>query len=229
MAIMTAATATLPSVNEGIRDPLAQVWVPRLLSHDLALTTAWLYWGLPGVVPLFVLGLAGACAAVAMWAAGRTVASARRVSTAGMALLTAIVVGFGTPVNIASLFNADQASALRRIDMAIVDGGITPELDGGPTRKLAPWAGIENRGRELNGTTVVFSLHTPSGAQIWSAWYSDVAWPAATRKRLAVEWAAENVPPGEYRVGVTVTDADQSTTYARLDDLGYIRVPEMTT
>jgi hypothetical protein len=42
---------------------------------------------------------------------------------------------------------------------------------------------------------------------------------------MAVEWVSDNVPPGEYQVGVAVTDADQSTIYTRTDNLGYIRVP----
>ena len=202
--------------------------MPRLLSHDLALTTAWLYWGLPGLVPLVVLGLAGVCAAVALFAAGQADGRARGASTTAMAILAALVVGFGSPVDPAAVLNMNQGFGMRGIDLAIVDGGITPELDGNGQRTLTPWAGIENRAGDLDGTTVVFSLHAPSGAQAWSAWYSDVAWSVGTRKRLAAEWAGGNVPPGEYRMEVAVTDA-QSTTYARIDDLGYIRVPEMTT
>jgi hypothetical protein len=229
IAVMTAATATLPSVNEGILDPLAQVWLPRLRSHDLAATTAWLYWGLPGFVPLFVLGAAGAIAALALWAAGRADTIAHRLHTAGMGLLTAIVLCFGTPVDTAAVVSTNTRSRTDQIDVAIVDGGITPALDGSAQLKVAPWAGIENRGQDLEKTTVVFSIYAPSGAQVWSAWYSDVAWPAGARKRLGVEWVADpvgaNLPPGNYRVAVAVTAADKNTTYARDDDLGWIRVP----
>jgi hypothetical protein len=204
-----------------------------LRSHDLAATTAWLYWGLPGFVPLFVLGAAGAIAALALWAAGRANTVACWLHTAGTGLLATLVICFGTPVDTAALFSTNARSRTGQIDVAIVDGGVTPRLDGSAQLKLSPWAHIENRGQDLDETSVVFSIYSPSGAQVWSAWYSDVSWPARARRRVEVEWVADpvggNVPPGDYRVAVAVTTADKNTMYAQEDDLGWIRVPGAAT
>lgn len=233
MAVMTAATVTLPSAGEGLQDPLAQLWLPRLRSGDLAATTAWMYWGLPGLTSLLILCAAGGIAALAFWAAGQASVVTRRLHTAGMGVLGAIVVGFGTPLDVPAIFPMNAGSGTGQIDVAIVDGGITRESGSSPQVKVGPWAGIENRGGSLDKTMVVFSFYAPSGAQVWSTWYSDVALPAGAKKRLAVEWSGERlggkVPPGDYRVAVAVRAADQEVTYAQDNDLGLVRVPPEAT
>jgi hypothetical protein len=181
-----------------------------------------------GLLPLFILCLGAATAALALWATRQSSTLARRLETAGVGLLSAMVVGFGTPADLSAVFGRDRASSTNPIDVAIVDAGITRESGTSPHFQIAPWVRVENRGRPLDRTMVVFSFYASSGDQVWSTWYGNVPFAGRARKRLSVEWAGEGaggkVSPGEYRVAAAVTSADQQTIYARVDNVGYVRV-----
>jgi hypothetical protein len=100
IALCGLATITMPNANEALRDPLRELWWPRLLAGDLALSTAQLRWGLAGLVPLAILVLAGALALVALYTAGRPRPAARRLTWLLIALLLALVLGFGLPIDV---------------------------------------------------------------------------------------------------------------------------------
>src|SRR6185503_29559 len=58
IALMFAATVTMPNAPERFDDPLFQLWLPRLSSGELAETGAWVRWGLDGLSGLVVLLMA---------------------------------------------------------------------------------------------------------------------------------------------------------------------------
>ena len=108
--------------------------------------------------------------------------------------------------------------------IAIVEVGVTPVTTDG-TAKATIWTQVENRGPAFGGTHVVFTVLTPDRQPVWSAWRADISWREGERKRLSVEWEPRDVPPGDYRVDVSVvSDALQTTIYSRADDAGVVHV-----
>ena len=94
MAIATViffvATVTMPTASTAVRDPLTDVWLPRLADGRLATTTAGLRWDLdPGASLAILLVVIGATAIVVLWTfrAGRS--HARWTAIAAVALTRA--------------------------------------------------------------------------------------------------------------------------------------------
>jgi hypothetical protein len=230
LVIAVAATATMPNALEGVSDPLRDLWLPRVLSGNLADTTAWRHWGLPGAQPLLVLAIGASLSVAAVYATTRPTVIARWLASGGTGLLAALVVLFGTPVDLRALPLGARADD-REVQVAIVHTGLTatPERRGGaPT--VIPWAQLENRGGRTGETMVVFSIYTASGQRVWAGWHGRVRWQARERKKLAVEWSPAGVAPGDYRLGVAVTGADrqlnldEQEVFTSFDHAGWIRV-----
>ncbi len=186
VVLMFAAVATMPNVTEGVKDPIFDLWLPRLLGRDLGETTAWLRWGFHGLQPLYILGYAAVLACAGLYATTRARPVARQVTGVAVALLALLVLAFGTPIELPAGFSLKSASAQGNVAMAVADAGLThmPAHDGRPHTGV--WAQMENVGPAVEHTAVVFSVSAPSGERIWAAWYSDVSWRAHERKRLGV-------------------------------------------
>ncbi len=91
------ATATMPNAPEMYRDPLYDLWLPRLLDQDLAETIASLRWGLHGIQPLAVFVLALTLAMTALVATFRPGAGARRLTAFAIGALVLLIVTFALP------------------------------------------------------------------------------------------------------------------------------------
>jgi hypothetical protein len=224
IVLLFVATATMPNAPEAVRDPLGDLWLPRLLARDLADTTAWQRWGLHGIQPLLVLVLAAAIAAVACLATLQATPGARRPAAGGIALLAVLALGFGVPFGLIGARSPGTAMAAGNVDIAIVDAGVTEEPAESGVRKVVPWAQLENRGGAVERTMVIFEVYAPAGQRTWAAWHGDVRWQPRERKRLGVEWATKGTAPGEYRVSVAVMSADQQLTFARVENVALLRV-----
>ena len=225
VAVFFVATVTMPNAPEMYRDPLTELWLPRLLNRDIAETIAWLRWGLHGIQPLFVLVLTLAAAATALLATLRSGAAARRLTgvLAGalVLLIAAFVLPFAPPRALDLALGGPSAQPVGSV--AIVEVGVTPVLTG-DQEKSTIWAQVENRGPAFGDTRVVFTVVTPNGSPTWSAWLDSVSWAEGERKRLAVEWDTKKVHGGDYPVEVTVVSKDLQIVYSRADNAGLVRV-----
>lgn len=96
-AIFVLATVTMPNAPEMYRDPLYDLWLPRLLDQDLAETIASLRWGLHGIQPLMVFVAALALALTALVATFRQGAAAGRFTVIAVVGLALLIVIFAIP------------------------------------------------------------------------------------------------------------------------------------
>lgn len=224
VAIVGAVTATAPTVPGGVRDPLLDLWVPRILTGYPAETTAWLYWGLHGAQPLLVLGLAAVIAALALYATARPTRLAGGLAGAGIGMLALLAVGFGVPFDLPGSLGLAAASAGESVDIAMVNAGATrvPSEEGPPLVEI--WAQLENRGQAVGATTILFSVYAPTGERAWSVTHRRVSWREGERRRLWAQWPPMDAAPGDYRVEVAVLSADQRSTLARVDTVARVRV-----
>jgi len=97
VAVFVVATATMPNAPEMYRDPLYDLWLPRLLDQDLAATIASLRWGLDGMQPLVFFGLTLALASTALVATFRPGAAAGRFTLVAIGALVLLIVLFALP------------------------------------------------------------------------------------------------------------------------------------
>lgn len=223
IGVMVIATVTQPNAPEAYRDPLYDLWLPRLLARDLAETIAWPRWGLHGIQPLVVLALGLIAAAVGLLATFRPGRGAGRfpgLVAAGLALL---IVAFALPLWPPTAFAPDPASGRLTGSIEIVDAGLRPVRTSESTTTHI-WTQIENGGGAVDDTRVVFSAVTPDGSTVWSAWYGDVAWAERERKRVAIEWHTTRMEGGDYRIEVAVVSNDLATVYSRSGSAGMVRV-----
>lgn len=97
VAVFAVATATMPNAPEIYRDPLYDLWLPRLLDQDLADTIASLRWGMEGVQPLVVFVAALTLALAALVATFRPGAAAGRLTAIAIVGLVLLIVVFALP------------------------------------------------------------------------------------------------------------------------------------
>ena len=223
VAVFFVATVTMPNAPEMYRDPLFELWLPRLLNGDIAQTIAWLRWGLHGIQPVLVLILALSAATAALLATFRSGAAAGRLTGLMAGALVLSIVAFSFPFWPPSTFALSWPQEHSVGSIEIVEVGVTPVMTGG-LAKSTIWTQAENRGPAFDKTRVVFTVLTPDGKAIWSSWYADISWREGERKRVAVQWETKDVPPGDYRVDVRVDSNDQQTIYSNADDSGVVHV-----
>lgn len=222
-AIFFIATVTMPNAPEMYQDPLTQLWLPRLLSGDIADTTAWQRWGLYGIQPVAILITTVGLAAIALITTLRSSAAADRISGALAGVLAVLIAAFALPFAPVTALAIGGPSAPSAGSVAIVEVGATPDATS-TQNDLALWAQLENRGPAFGNTRVVFSVVSQDGHPTWSAWYDDVPWLQGERKRLEVEWDITGVSAGQYRFQVTVTSGDHATVYSTAVDASLVRV-----
>jgi hypothetical protein len=221
--LVTVATTTMPNAPEVNHSPLRDLWLPRLLSRDLAETTAWLRWGFHGLQPFFVIGLACGLAAIALVATTAATWAGRRVVLAATLALAALTLTFGSPIG-PTFGGIRLAGGIAPGKVAIADAGVTHGLATTGGSVLRPWAQLTNGDKALAGTKVIFSIYGPTGERVWAAWHGDVAWQPGERKRLLVEWRPGGAAPGVYRLDVAVTSADEQVIYASMANAALITI-----
>ena len=215
VALVLVATVTMPNAPEMYTDPLTQLWVPRLLTRDLADTVAWLQLGLHGIEPLVVLvgGLVIAGVGLAATFAGSPLAS--RVVRVAVAAQLLFVGVFAFPILPIGGIEAALAHStpLSPAVITIADTGATPVSI--PTQQSVElWAQIEDSGVTLDATRVIFTVFDPEGKQVWAAWYDRAKWQSGDRRTMEVSWDTSGVPTAAYSFVVQVVSEDQRTTYA---------------
>ena len=224
VAVVGVATATVPNAPTGVTYPLTDLWLPRLLTGYPAETTAWLYWGLPGAQPLFVLALATATATIAVYATARPTRVASKLVGASIGLLALLAVGFGVPFDLPGSLGLGGVPAEATPNIAVIRAGVTPvpAEDGRPL--IEAWAQVENRGAASEATTILFSIYAPTGERVWSEASRRVRWRERERRRHWAQWPPGGSAPGDYRVEVSIVSANQRTTFARVDTIARVRV-----
>ena len=142
VVLVFVATVTMPNAPEMYGDPLTQLWIPRLLSRDLADTIAWLRWGLHGLEPLFVLVVGLGVATAGMTLTFFTGAGARRAALVLTGVLALLVVTFSLPlVQVSAIDVAGGRPTLTDGSISIVDVSATPVATDAQ-RSVTVWAQI---------------------------------------------------------------------------------------
>jgi hypothetical protein len=98
--LLSVVTLTMPLAFQRTHDPLADIWLPRILTHDLADTTASLAWRLTGWTPLLLLALALGTALLGFCATTRARPAARWVVAGLAAFLVVAVLAFSYPLDL---------------------------------------------------------------------------------------------------------------------------------
>jgi hypothetical protein len=213
IALMFAATVTMPNAPERFDDPLFQLWLPRLLSGELAETGAWIRWGLDGLPALAVLVMATAFAGLGLALSFARPAVASQTATRALAVMGVLVLAFSfpfPPLAPVALGWAGGSSAPHVLVGDIGHTGIT--IDGDEEFEL--WARFENRGGAVGSSRLQFTVWTSSGEGVWAAYHGDVAIPTSARDTVTMTWRPGDVRPGTYRYGFTVVDAGSGREYA---------------
>ncbi|MDQ3127965.1 MAG: hypothetical protein M3Q66_05845, partial [Chloroflexota bacterium] len=234
IAIFVAATVTMPNAPESVRDPLREVWLPRLLGRDLGESNAWIRWGFHGIQPLLIL-LVGVVATVAGLLATehqgeRLGEGGIRRSTVVIAIQLLLIVALASPLPPMTPLQLGRDRSAPLTGVLVVDGGIDrlPPVDpvtdpDGLTSRASFWAQLENAGGPISGTRVRFSLATGDGREVWSSWFDGIDWQAGERRQLRVSWKGD-ATAATYRVAVAITSPDGRTTFGRAADLGILIV-----
>lgn len=221
--LVLIVTATMPKAGADVSNPLLDLWLPRLFSQHLADTAAWLYWGLHGLQPLWVLVLAAATAMVALYASTKPTQPARRFAAIGTSLLAVLVLCFGTPLDLLGGLQLGAHAADGGVAISIVNTGATLLREANQDPKVELWAQLENRGQATETTMVTFSIFDPSGQQVWTEWYR-VSWRQRERQSVDIEWSTAGITAGEYRFGIAITSIDRQLTFTSIPDAGHIQV-----
>ncbi len=204
---MLAATTTRPNAQELYENPLLQLWLPRLLSGDLADTLAWRRFGLAGWTPLLLLLAGMAVAAVAMVATTRRGRAAEGTTIAGRVILALLVVAVALPIPAGAAVDLPVTGSLAGGPAVTIPASGAYRLTAGGEDRMLMWARIQNAGGPLTGARIEYRVTPPGGGPAWSAWYSDVNLPAADRRRNDLGWAIEpGVDPSGYTYQVVVVD-----------------------
>jgi len=195
---MVIATVTMPNAPEAYEDPLAELWLPRLLGRDVAETLAWQRWGIHGWAVIAVLagGIAIAALAIVLSVLDR----GHRLKRASTVVLAALVITFSVPLLPQRL---QPSSVSSDGPVAVVDAGVVP-LNTGEARRLMLWSLLENRGPARDATRVEFVVTAADGGTAWSAWHARVSWLPGERRRLTVEWEPPAGPGDAYAFSVRV-------------------------
>ena len=222
IVLVFIATVTMPNAPERYEDPLVGLWLPRFLAGDLALTGAWLDWGVASIGALAVLlvGIALAEAGlVATFFHGRIARITTAATTAGLVVLLLV---FSTPYmpwpTIAMAVTPEADRGIR-----ITETGSARVADDGETG-VSIWASLRNTGPVVDDTKIVFTVHTGPGAA-WISWNGDVRWTTGDRRVARVRWDPSGEPPGDYPYDIrVVSQADEDVVYADLPNAGVIRL-----
>ena len=221
--LVLVATATMPNPRGDVINPLPDQWLPRLFSQHLADTTAWLYWGLPGLQPLLVLALAAAAAMLALFASTKPTQTASRVAALATTLLAVLILCFGTPLDLLGRLQLGAHAADGGVAISIVNTGATLLREANQEPTVGLWAQVENHAQATGTTMITFSVFDPDGQQVWTG-SNRVSWRQHERKSVDMEWSTVGIKAGEYRFGLAITSLDRQLTFSGMPDAGHIQV-----
>jgi hypothetical protein len=213
----------MPNAPERYEDPLVGLWLPRFLAGDLALTGAWLDWGIASIGALAVLlvGLALAEAGlVATFFTGRVARVTTAVTTAGLVVLLLV---FSSPyLPWPTIAMAVTPEADRGIHI-LETGAVRVADDGVPGVSI--WASLVNTGPAVDDTKIEFRVHTGPGAA-WISANGHIDWATGDRRVGRVRWDTAGEPAGDYPYDVRVlSEASDDVVYVDRPNAGVIRLP----
>jgi hypothetical protein len=212
-AIFLVATATMPNAPEGVDDPVFGLWLPRLVSGELAESAAWIRWGLHGSTVLAVLLGVLAFGLIALAATFGRASLAERASVRAPVVLAALALGFSVPIPplapVALGWPGDPAPPA----VVLVELGHTPAVVAG-AKEIDLWARFENRGGAIPSGREWFRVWGPGGNVVFSAWYGDLLIPGASRATVTMAWHPGESPPGPYTYGFTVSEEKSGAPFA---------------
>jgi hypothetical protein len=223
VTLMFVATVTMPNAPERFADPLFQLWLPRLLSGELASTGAWIRWGLDGNSGVAVLLLGTAFAGMGLVLSFARPAVAGQTAGRAIAVIAVLALAFSFPLPPFAPVAVGWAGSAGPPQLLVPEIGHTTSRDvAGPEVDL--WARVENRGGAIVSTRVEFRVWNASGDGLWSAYFSDFGIAASSRDSVTMTWSPGTTAPGLYRYGFSVVDAGSGQEYANAIAPDAIRV-----
>jgi hypothetical protein len=213
-ALVLVSTVTMPNAPEAFADPLFDLWLPRLLSGEIAETTAWQRWGIAGALPLSILvtGLAIGLLGIGLSFGERTLAS--RATNRASVLLLGLSLAFSLPVLPAGPLAPSWGTAAVTPGIVIVELGQTPIVSSG-ARAIELWGEVENRAQGIAAAELRFVVRSAAGQEVWSAWYGHVAIPADSRRMISLTWQPGARASGTYDYELVITDEGSGGVAAR--------------
>lgn len=211
-AAFLVATVTMPNAPERFEDPLAQLWLPRLASGQLAETAAWLRWGLGGFNGLAVLvvglGMGVTTLAVSFGDSARWA----RIAGRGAAVLAVLALAFSVPFPPPAPVVVGWPGLGAAPAISVFAVGHTP-IRLGATEEIQLWVRFENRGGVVPAGRLQFAVFDADGRGVWSAWYGHAIVSAASRRTVRMTWSPPaDLPAGSYRYGFSITDEASGAT-----------------
>ena len=223
IAVMLVATVTRPNAQELYEDPLVQLWIPRLLSGDLADTLAWHRWGLAGYQPLLLLGIGLAAVVAGLLATRSDARGGRGLAAACTAVLSVLVVGFALPVPApAAVWIPAPPDAAGPPALAVAASGAFRDT-GGDDDRMVMWAQLVNEGGSAADTRIEYRVAPLGAAPGGSSWYGDISWAPGERRTSSLAWTIEpGVDPATYAYQVLVVDEASGATLAATEPVPFV-------
>ena len=210
VVIMFMATVTRPNAEELYEDPLLQLWIPRLLSGNLADSLAWHRWGFSGVEPLLLLGIGLVIALAGLLATRSRDRASNIVAITSAVLLGVFVLACAVPAPApATVWLPGATDAAGPPSFSVPASGAYRQTAGGED-KMTMWAQFENAGGAVDGTRLDFSVAPlDNSGPAREMWYADVPWEAGERGRTSLAWTIDpGVDPADYAWQIRVMGPD---------------------
>ncbi len=215
VAAMFVATVTMPNAPERFTDPLYELWLPRLGSGEFAETGAWIRWGLTDLSSVAVLVVATAFSIAALALSFRRVDVAGQPTGRAVVVLAILGLAFSFPFPPLAPVALGWAGSRAPTQVVVGEIGHT-DLTVEGAHEVELWARFENRGGAIASAKLQFAVYRESGEPVWGAYYGDVEVPSDDRDTTTITWRPENIAPGTYRYGFTVSDATSGLRYAAI-------------
>jgi hypothetical protein len=206
IGLMFAATMTMPNAPERFTDPLFELWLPRLRSGEFAETGAWIRWGISGLSAVTVLLMAAGFSSAALVLSFRRVDVASQTTGRAIAVMAILVLALSVPFPPLAPVAFGWAGSQAPPQVVVRELGHT-NITAEGAAEVELWARFENRGGALASGRLLFTVWRTSGEAVWGAYYGDVLVASGARDTTKITWRPDDVEPGTYRYGFTVTDA----------------------
>jgi len=215
VALMFAATVTMPNAPERFDDPLYQLWLPRLQAGELADTGAWIRWGLDGISGLAALLMGAGFAGLAIVLSFARPSVAAQTTGRAIAVMAILLLAFSFPVPPLAPVALGWAGGASAPRVLVGDIGHTETTVAG-VAEVELWARFENRGGSVAASRLQFTVWKLTGEGVWAAYHGDVPIPSNARDSVTMIWRPEDAAPGMYRYGFTIADSGTDRQYANL-------------
>jgi hypothetical protein len=210
VVIMVVATATRPNAEELYSDPLLQLWIPRLLSGNLADSLAWHRWGFSGVQPLLLLGIGLVIALAGMRATRSRDRASNAVAITSAVLLGVFVVACAVPAPVPATVWLPGARDATGPPALTVPASGAYRMTANGEDKMILWAQFENAGGPVEEARIAFRVAPIDDLEdVREMWYAGISWDAGKRDRSTLGWEIDaGVDPADYAYQIRVIGPD---------------------